>query len=260
MRYALGLEYEGSHYHGWQEQNHGLATIQAQLQLAVAKVANHPVKVICAGRTDAGVHASGQVIHFDSTALRSERAWMFGINSHLPRDIRVNWVVPVGKDFHARFSAIAREYRYVIYNYKLRPVLGRQLMTWHFPPLNVALMEEALVYFIGTHDFSALRAKGCQAKSPIRTIEYLNLDIQQQTIVLNIKANAFLQHMVRNIVGMLMAIGAGKYPPVWVKQVLESGKRSLAGITAPPMGLTLTRVYYPMVWQIPLPNDGLAER
>lgn len=264
MRYALGLEYDGSHYHGWQQQS-DLASVQAYLQNALTKIAEHPITVHCAGRTDAGVHALGQVVHFDTNAVREERAWLWGTNSHLPKDIRVIWVKPVGDDFHARFSAIARRYRYVIYNHPICPVLGRQWLTWCYRHLNIARMQTAAAYLIGTHDFSAFRASECQAHSPIRSVEFLKLVRQGEIITLDIKANAFLHHMVRNIAGVLMAIGTGKQAPIWAQEVLLSRNRAKAGVTAPASGLSLLQVYYPASWQIPAgripssddPLDGL---
>lgn len=250
MRYALGLEYDGSHYHGWQQQT-DLANVQTHLQHALTKIAEQPITVHCAGRTDTGVHALGQVVHFDTDAVREERAWIWGTNSHLPKDIRVVWVKLVSDDFHARFSAIARRYRYVIYNHPICPVLGRQWLTWCYLPLNIERMQAAAEYLLGTHDFSAFRASECQAHSPVRTVEFLKLVKQGKLIVLDIKANAFLHHMVRNIAGVLMAIGVGKRPPAWAEEVLASRNRAQGGMTAPASGLSLLQVYYPESWQIP---------
>ena len=244
MRFIAKIEYDGSDYHGWQRQL-GLPTVQAALENAFSRVAAELVTVVCAGRTDAGVHASGQIIHFDTNVRRSERAWVFGTNANLPATITVCWVKTTNDDFHARFSAIARRYHYYIYNHAIRSPLQRHYATWHFFPLDATLMHKAAQRLVGEHDFNAFRAKQCQATSPVRTVEFLNVMRQQQMIILDIKANAFLHHMVRNIAGVLMMIGSGKAEIDWIDRLLLSKNRADGGITAPPQGLNLRAVYYP---------------
>ena len=244
MRIAAKVEYNGTHYHGWQRQR-ALATVQAAVEHAFSVVANQPITVVCAGRTDAGVHASGQIIHFDTDVERSERAWVFGANANLPHDICIHWAVETSIDFHARFSAIARRYQYFIDNKPIRPALKWQQVTWQCLPLEVELMEQAAQRLIGEHDFSAFRAKHCQAKSAVRTINFLRVTRNETLICLDIQANAFLHHMVRNIAGVLIAIGAGKASADWVDQLLFSKNRADGGVTASPHGLYLAEVNYP---------------
>jgi len=251
MRVALGVEYDGSEYVGWQRQKHASATVQEHLEAALSKVANHSVQVICAGRTDTGVHGVGQVVHFDTDAERSEKGWVFGCNTNLPDTISVRWAKPVSDEFHARFSARSRAYRYVIYNHPVRPALGMKHLTWNFRTLDVDLMQQAARVLEGEHDFSSFQAQGCQAKSPVRTIHHINLTRHGSLIVMDIQANAFLQHMVRNIAGVLMAIGCGKEPLSWIEEVLNHRNRTLGGVTAPPYGLYFMRVGYPAEFAIP---------
>lgn len=250
MRYAVGVEYDGTAFHGWQIQV-GVRTVQEQLENALTTVANHPVRVHCAGRTDTGVHATRQVIHFESESQRSVSNWMLGTNVNLPHDVNINWVKPVPDDFHARFSAINRSYRYVIYNTRTRSSLWRNRAVWERRPLDLSLMQCAAEALIGTHDFSSFRAIGCQAKSPVRTVNRLELSNQGDILVLELTANAFLHHMVRNIAGVLISIGCGEKPVTWAKNVLEYRDRTLGGITAPPQGLYLTGVGYPQEYEIP---------
>lgn len=251
-RIALGIEYIGTSYCGWQSQHFDqLPTIQDKVEKAIAKVANHPVQVVCAGRTDAGVHAKGQVVHFETTAIRYERSWILGINSHLPSDISVHWVKEMPDDFHARFSAIARQYQYFIFNHPFRSALYYRRATWIYCPLDINRMQKATQYFMGQHDFSSLRAQYCQAKSPIRKIEAMHIEQHDDVIILTIKANAFLHHMVRNIVGVLLPIGRGETDPEWVIEVLNARDRRAAGITAPAEGLYLDRVFYPEIYEVP---------
>ncbi|KOR31215.1 hypothetical protein TI04_02010 [Achromatium sp. WMS2] len=245
MRIAMGLEYDGSAYSGWQRQRATTDTIQLCVEKAIAKVANHPVVVHCAGRTDAGVHAREQVIHFDTTAQRSDRAWVLGCNTNLPQDINVKWAQTVQDNFHARFSAIGRHYCYMILNSPTRSALARQRALWTHKDLNVDLMRQGADYLIGTHDFSSYRAKGCQAKHPVRTIKYIIIHTQKSLINIEVGADAFLHHMVRNIVGVLIAIGSGAKKPIWAQQVLQQRNRALAGVTAPPYGLYLVAIEYP---------------
>lgn len=244
MRVALGIEYDGSNFYGWQSQKKG-RTVQATLEHALSKVANHAVKVITAGRTDAGVHAAAQVVHFDTTASRSERSWVFGCNGNLPPDVVVEWAQPVAETFHARFSALARHYRYVILNRRVRPAIVRRRVTWSCHPLTLSTMKEAATYLIGEHDFSSFRAKACQAKNPVRIVYGLKVLRKADWVVIDISANGFLHHMVRNIAGVLMAVGEGKQSPHWVKEVLQARCRAKGGVTAPPGGLYLIGVDYP---------------
>jgi len=258
MRFALGLEYDGSAFHGWQTQTGGVRTVQDCLELALSRVASQPTKVVVAGRTDAGVHAGsggnyGQVVHFDTMVHRPPRAWVLGSNLYLPPDIAVCWAQAVQDDFHARFSACARHYRYIIYNAPTRPALDRTRVTWDHRPLDVLVMTTAARSLVGTHDFSSYRAHGCQAKNPVRTLHRLDVvqEGPQGNIVIEAVANAFLQHMVRNLVGVLLSIGAGERPPEWARSVLERRDRSQGGVTAPPTGLSLVGVEYPPEFGIP---------
>jgi tRNA pseudouridine38-40 synthase len=254
-RLALGLQYDGTAYRGFQAQA-GLPTVQTELQIALSSIANEPVEVFCAGRTDAGVHALGQVVHFDTRAERPEHSWLFGTNSKLPNDIAVQWVREVSDDFHARFMAQSRRYRYVIANTPARAALADRFTTWVYHPLDERAMHEAAQALIGTHDFSAFRAAECQAKSPIKTIELANVVREDSYVILDILGNAFLHHMVRNIIGTLLPIGQGEKPVKYMTQVLESRKRSQAGMTAKPCGLTLIEINYPDVFNLPSPSKS----
>ncbi|PWG61163.1 tRNA pseudouridine(38-40) synthase TruA [Sediminicurvatus halobius] len=253
-RIALGLEYDGTAFSGWQRQAHA-ASVQAALERAVGRVADvaGPLEVVCAGRTDAGVHATGQVVHFDTDAERPARAWVRGVNSHLPASIGVRWAAWPGDDFHARFSATARRYRYILLSDPLRPVLRRDRVAWTWKPLSLKPMQAAAQCLLGEHDFSAFRAVACQAKHPVRTVRELTLHRLGDCIVLDIEANAFLHHMVRNIAGVLMAVGAGERPVEWVAEVLAGRDRTRGGVTAPPGGLYLTAVRYPERFGLPDP-------
>lgn len=250
-RIALCVEYDGSRYHGWQTQQEGVDTVQLHVEQALAQVANHKVMVVCAGRTDKGVHATGQIVHFDSDAARDMKAWVAGGNSNLPADICLRWAVPVSDDFHARFRAMARSYRYIILNRPIRPALLRDKVTWTWRPLAVEPMQQASAYLLGTHDFSAFRGIDCQAKTPIKTMHSIDWQRQGEWLVLNIRASAFLQHMVRNIAGVMMEIGSGRKPVEWAKEVLESRDRRCGGVTAPPFGLYLNQVDYPAEFVLP---------
>lgn len=251
-RIALGVEYKGARYRGYQRQVDGVPSIQETLERALSRVAGgQPVSLTCAGRTDALVHASGQVVHFDTTVQRSPHAWVMGANANLPADISVTWAQQMPMGFDARFSAVSRRYRYVIYNDPIRPAHLAQEVTWNHRPLDIVAMREAAAMLVGTHDFSAFRASQCQAKSPVKTVHHLELLEFGRLIVIDIRANAFLHHMVRNIAGVLMTIGAGEQPVDWARQVLESRRREQGGVTAHPYGLYLVHVEYPAQFDIP---------
>lgn len=250
MRIALGIEYDGTNYYGWQRQLN-VASIAEEVEAALSKIAASPITVICAGRTDAGVHACGQVVHFDTVAMRPDSAWILGTNSYLPDDIRVLWARQVSPDFHARYSATSRQYRYIIYNHKVASALLRHRAMWWSRALNEKLMQEAAQNLIGEHDFSSFRGSGCQAKTAKRCVMSLDVVRSGAMINIDIKANAFLMHMVRNIVGVLLKVGVGEKSPAWVKDVLLARDRKLAAIAAPACGLYLTKVEYAL-GKIPL--------
>lgn len=256
MRIALGIEYNGSGFYGWQAQrNLSLATIQGTLEDALAKVANEPVHLFCAGRTDANVHATGQVVHFDTRAKRHIDAWIWGTNAHLPPSIVVRWAKQVDYSFHARFTAKARRYRYLIFNHPIRPGILSARVSWHYYPLDVDKMREAGKFLIGEQDFSSFRSSQCNSKSPMRNVIEFTIQRQGDFVILDIEANAFLHHMVRNIAGTLMKIGSGAKDPHWMQTVLQAKSRRAAAETAPPDGLYLTRVRYPDPYIFPLPNE-----
>ncbi|WEW97403.1 tRNA pseudouridine(38-40) synthase TruA [Pseudomonas nitroreducens] len=250
-RIALGVEFKGSRYRGWQRQEDGVPTVQGALEKALSRVADHPVSLMCAGRTDALVHASGQVVHFDTTVERPLKAWIMGTNANLPGDISVTWAKVMPAHFHARFSAMARRYRYVIYNDQIRPAHQAEEVTWNHRPLDASRMREAARALVGTHDFTSFRAVQCQAKSPVKTVHHLEVIEHGRFIVLDIRANAFLHHMVRNFAGVLMSIGAGERPSEWAAEVLEARDRRAGGVTAHPYGLYLVRVEYPEEFVLP---------
>ena len=229
-----------------------MPSIQESLEKALSKVAGGaPVVLSCAGRTDALVHASGQVVHFDTSVERTMHSWVMGANLNLPADISVSWAKVMPREFDARFSAMARRYRYVIYNDQIRPAHMAEEVTWNHRPLDIDLMRQAAQILVGTHDFSAFRARQCQAKSPVKTVHHLHLVEHGRFIVLDIRANAFLHHMVRNFAGVLMTIGAGERPVEWAREVLESRVRRTGGVTAHPYGLYLVQVEYPQEFDLP---------
>lgn len=250
MRLAAGLEYDGSRFLGWQTQARE-PTIQSCVERALSRVADHPVSVTASGRTDAGVHAIEQVFHFDSEAQRSERSWLLGMNSHLPEGIAGLWVRPVDEDFHARFSAFARRYRYVILNRQVGPALEAGRVTWNREPLDAARMNRAAQALRGEHDFSAFRASGCQARHPVREVHDIAVRRQGSHVLLDITANAFLYHMVRNIAGSLMTVGTGEAEEGWIAEVLESRNRDEAGVTASAEGLYFVKARYPDKFALP---------
>lgn len=255
-RLAVGLEYEGSAYCGWQTQR-ATSSVQAALEAALSRVADEPVALICAGRTDAGVHARGQVAHFDTAAVRTAHAWLLGANTYLPRDISVQWVRAVPSHFHARYSALSRTYRYVILNRSARSALaaGRALLIHQ--ALDVDRMRQGAHYLLGEHDFSAFRSSECQAHSTVRELRALAVERAGDWIMLDVTANAFLHHMVRNIVGLLLAIGLGKVAPKRAREQLESRQRSTGEATAAALGLYFWRVEYPQAFE--LPESGALE-
>ena len=250
QRVALGVEYDGASFHGWQVQDHA-DTVQERLERALAQVADHPVRVHCAGRTDTGVHGTGQVVHFDTTARRTPRNWVLGCNVNLPPQINIAWAQQVPDSFHARFSALSRSYRYLILNRPTRSAIWRDRAVWVHRPLDTERMQAAAGYLLGTHDFSSYRALGCQAKSPVRTIHSLTVRREGERIRIDVTADGFLHHMVRNIAGVLITIGQGERPVEWSRQVLEYRDRTLGGVTAPPQGLYLVGVDYPARYQLP---------
>jgi tRNA pseudouridine38-40 synthase len=250
VRIALGIEYDGTDFFGWQRLAHG-PSVQGVVERAVSSVAAHPVEVVCAGRTDAGVHARCQVVHFDSGALRSERAWTLGTNSNLPPSVAVRWARVVAEDFHARYAARARRYRYRILNRPVRAALDARHVAWERVPLDLAAMQRATVALIGEHDFSAFRTVACQARSPSRRVSEIAIARSGEEVVIEIEANAFLHHMVRNIVGSLLPIGRGTQRPEWLAELLAGRDRSKAGPTAPPQGLTFLGPRYPASWNLP---------
>lgn len=251
MRVAMGIEYDGSSFCGWQRQKGGLDTVQERVEKAISRVASHPVSVFCAGRTDTGVHGLGQVIHFDTPAMRPMRGWLLGTNVNLPMEVSVNWVQEVSPSFHARFSAVSRSYRYLILNRPTRSAIWRNRAVWVHRPLDEQRMQAAARCLVGTHDFSSYRALGCQAKSPVRTITRLEVRRESEQILIDVTADGFLHHMVRNIAGVLMAIGKGDRPLEWSREVLEYRDRTLGGVTAPPEGLYLMHVAYPKTFNLP---------
>ncbi|MDI6745629.1 MAG: tRNA pseudouridine(38-40) synthase TruA [Rhodocyclaceae bacterium] len=250
MRIALGLEYDGAGFSGWQSQPCG-NTVQDVLEAALSQVAAAPLRVICAGRTDAGVHALAQVVHFDATMDRPLSAWVRGTNAFLPETVAVRWAVPVADGFHARFSARAREYRYVLLNRPERPGVFAGKVGWCHRPLNVAAMREAATCLLGEHDFSSFRASGCQAKSPVKTLYRLAIASEGDQIVFDCCANAFLHNMVRNLVGALVYVGMQRRSPHWLGELLASCDRRLGAPTYAPDGLYLAGVDYGDEWGLP---------
>ena len=256
-RYALCVEYAGGNYRGWQTQKEkDVPTIQETVEQALSKIANEPVAVVCAGRTDACVSGTYQIIHFDTSANRPERGWVMGTNTKLPDDIAIRWAKQVDSSFHARFSALARRYRYLIYSAAVKPALLSKGVTWTHKKLDIQRMQEAAMYLVGEHDFTSYRAIGCQAKSPVREVRALDIYQAGELIVIDVQANAFLHHMIRNFAGVLMTVGAGEAEPVWAKEVLDARDRTQGGVTAPPYGLYFVDVKYPQQYQLPASELG----
>lgn len=250
MRYAVGVEYDGAGFFGWQRQSHA-PSVQQSVEESLAIVANHPVTVICAGRTDTGVHARGQVVHFDSPSNRSKRQWILGINSNLPDAVRVLWIQAVDDSFHARFSAFSRSYRYSILNRWVRPAIGSSYYGWCRYALDAGRMDEAARVLLGKHDFSAFQSSGCSAQHALREVSLCEVTRQEDIVHIDITANAFLYHMVRNIVGGLIAVGQGDKSVQWFADVLEGMDRKLAGVTAESQGLCFMGVRYDHKYNLP---------
>lgn len=250
MKIAAAVEYCGTHFHGWQRLKSD-RSVQQCVEEALSFVADKPTKVYCAGRTDAGVHARYQVIHFETDASREMHSWVFGTNANLPNDVNLIWAKLIDDEFHARFSAISRTYSYIILNRPVRSGLFQPFLTWERHPLDVSLMSKAASHLLGKHDFTSYRAQACQSHSPMREIQELKVERRGDYVIVNVRANAFLYHMVRNITGVLIAIGSGKEKVDWAGQVLEMKNRAAAGVTARPAGLYLVNVEYPERFQIP---------
>lgn len=250
MRIAAILEYDGSNFSGWQQQEQA-RTVQAVVEEALSQVADEPIQVTVAGRTDAGVHAAAQVLHFDTSAARSDYSWVRGANSNLPPDAALLWSGPVDDGFHARYSATGRHYHYIILNRPIRPTYLAQRVTHEYRLLDEAVMQQASRYLLGEHDFTSFRATECQAKSPVRELRALEVTRHGELVHIRAYANAFLQHMVRNLAGVLMTIGAGEREPGWAKEVLEARDRKAGGVTAAPDGLYLREIEYPDSFKIP---------
>jgi tRNA pseudouridine38-40 synthase len=250
MRLALGIEYDGTDFLGWQRLSHG-STVQAAVEAALSFVADAPIEVTCSGRTDAGVHARCQVVHFDTDAVRSERGWRLGANSRMPASVAVLWAQPVGDEFHARYAAVARRYRYTILNRPVRAALDGRYVAWERVPLDAGAMHRGARALVGEHDFSAFRAVSCQANSARRNLHEIVVRRDGEHVMIEVEANAFLHHMVRNIVGSLLLVGRGEQEPDWIAQLLRRGDRTLAGPTAPPQGLTFVGPRYPVQFGLP---------
>ena len=243
-RLAIGLEYDGGNFHGWQAQS-GSPSIQDAVNEALSRVANHAVSCMGAGRTDAGVHAIEQVAHFDSHARRKPTDWLLGANTYLPQDINLLWVRPVQADFHARYSAISRAYAYLVLNQTVRSALERNRAWLIREPLDTEAMHSAAQALLGQQDFSTFRAAGCQAKSPVRRIDNIQVRRIGERVWISCRANGFLQRMVRNIAGSLVLVGRGRQPPEWLAEILAARRREAAGPAAPAHGLYLYGIVYP---------------
>jgi tRNA pseudouridine38-40 synthase len=250
MRFALGIEYDGSGFLGWQRHSGG-PTVQGAVEAALSFVADAPIEVVCAGRTDAGVHAACQVVHFDSDAQRLPRAWLMGGNTNLPGSVRILWCRPVADGFHARFGARARRYRYTLANRPVPPAIGRQFLSWERLPVDAERMHRAAQALIGEHDFSAFRTAQCQAPHPRRDMQSIRVWREDDRVRFELQANAFLHHMVRNIVGSLLMVGRGEQEEGWPAQLLAGRDRTVAGPTAPAEGLVFLGPKYPAECGLP---------
>ena len=250
MRIAIGLAYDGGSFAGWQSQPSG-NTVQDRLEGALAAISDAPVRIVAAGRTDAGVHATGQVAHFDTGASRPESAWVRGTNTGLPQAIAVQWAREIDREFHARFAATRRTYRYLLFNHPVRPAVLAGKVGWFHLPLDATAMQRAARHLVGEHDFSAFRSAECQANSPVRTLERAVVTRRGDYVVFELTANAFLHHMVRNVVGALVQVGKGARPPEWLGDLLAGRDRSRGPPTFGPAGLYLADVAYPARWQLP---------
>ncbi|WIM06594.1 MAG: tRNA pseudouridine(38-40) synthase TruA [Candidatus Nitricoxidivorans perseverans] len=256
MRIALGVEYDGGPFAGWQSQAHG-NTVQDVLERALAAIAGAPVRTMCAGRTDAGVHALAQVVHFDTEVERPDTAWVRGVNAHLPPAVAVRWAMRVRGDFHARFSARARSYRYLLLNRPIRPAAAHGRVGWHHAPLDVGAMSAAAACLPGEHDFSAFRAAECQAKSPVKIMHHVAILRQSDVISFDFTASAFLHHMVRNLVGALVFVGKGRHRPEWIAELLEGRDRTRAAPTFDAAGLYFAGVEYAPEWGLPVESGSI---
>ena len=251
QRYAMGIEYDGTAYQGWQQLGQHGPSVQASLQHALSRVANTPVSIVCAGRTDARVHAQCQVIHFETDVMRTLHAWTFGTNANLTQDITVRWCVPVAADFDARKSAYARRYRYRILNRTVRPALRRKELAWERRTLDAQAMHQAAQALVGEHDFSAFRSAQCQALHARRCLHSISIQRHSDIVECNVQANAFLHHMVRNIIGSLQLVGTKEQPTQWIAELLACQDRKKAGPTAAPQGLVFIGPLYPPRWELP---------
>lgn len=250
-RIAMGVEYDGTGFYGWQRQRQ-TPTVQQSIEEALAQVADQAVIVHSAGRTDSGVHAAGQVFHFDTPAQRSMRSWVLGGNSNLPSGVSLRWAQQVADSFDSRRSACSRRYRYVILNRWIRPAIRRHFVTWIHHKLDAAVMHDAAQLLIGEHDFTSFRSAHCQALHARRRLLSIQVTRQSDLVLVDVHGNAFLHHMVRNIVGTLLEIGRRKRPASWLKKVLDARDRKVAGLTAPACGLTLMEVDYPKECAVPV--------
>ncbi len=257
-RIAVGIEYDGSDFCGWQMQSHGTRTVQHEIEKALSIVADHPVKVVCAGRTDTGVHATGQVAHFDCNIDRGVKGWIMGTNAHLPDDVCIHWSRRVDENFSARFSATMRAYRYVIQLRDARPALNHRRVSWLHGALDTQAMHQAAQALLGENDFSSFRSAACQAEHAMRFVESINVSTEAGYVYIDIRANAFLHHMVRNIVGSLIMVGRNEKPVAWIAELLAQKDRTLAGPTAAAEGLYLVAVQYPDEYD--LPDSGAIPR
>jgi tRNA pseudouridine38-40 synthase len=249
-KYAACIEYDGTNYCGWQRLKDA-PSVQEEVEKALSSVANHPIELTCSGRTDSGVHGIGQVVHFESDAVRNEKSWRMGCNTNLPDNIVLRWIQPISDDFHARFSAQSRRYRYIILNHKIRPAILHKKVCWYRDELDETRMQDAAIRLLGENDFSSFRAAGCQAKHAMRELQEITVSREGNYVYVDIIANAFLHHMVRNIVGSLFEVGDNRRNPEWFSELLNVKDRTQAGITAPACGLYFVSVKYPTKFSLP---------